>query len=156
MGKEVKVAVCHPERQHKAKGLCSRCYNKEYKKLNPEATSAYHQGYRSERRELLQSTEQARRDADPSKHRSYFYKRQYGMTLDDVRQMLEDQGFACAICQRELNEDTKHVDHCHKTGYVRGLLCARCNLGLGKLGDNIEGLKKALAYLEKKPSEFKA
>jgi hypothetical protein len=44
---------------------------------------------------------------------------------------------------------TFHVDHCHETGKIRGLLCHSCNTGIGKLGDNLEGLQKAVSYLER-------
>jgi hypothetical protein len=42
-----------------------------------------------------------------------------------------------------------HLDHCHVTGSFRGWLCGKCNTGLGMLGDNIAGLKAAIAYLER-------
>lgn len=41
------------------------------------------------------------------------------------------------------------VDHCHDTGRVRGMLCHGCNTALGKLGDNVAGLRRALEYLTK-------
>jgi uncharacterized protein YlaI len=55
----------------------------------------------------------------------------------------------CAICgkhQTILNK-TLNVDHCHKTGKIRGLLCTNCNHGLGKFYDNAEVLKVAINYL---------
>ena len=56
----------------------------------------------------------------------------------------------CECCDQKLNSSAKtHLDHCHVTGIFRGWLCNRCNLGLGALGDSIESLKKALAYLER-------
>lgn len=42
-----------------------------------------------------------------------------------------------------------HLDHCHETGIFRGWLCARCNLGLGKLGDSLDGLQRAIDYLKR-------
>lgn len=59
--------------------------------------------------------------------------------------ILESQMGLCAICKRpkKLN-----VDHDHKTGEIRGLLCSRCNLGLASFGDSIEGLEKAIDYLK--------
>jgi hypothetical protein len=42
-----------------------------------------------------------------------------------------------------------NVDHCHSTGQIRGVLCCECNTGIGKLGDNAEGVRRALAYLER-------
>lgn len=55
------------------------------------------------------------------------------------------QGGFCAICQK--NEPV-HVDHDHVTGVVRGILCFNCNRGLGKLGDDVNLLRRALTYLE--------
>ena len=77
--------------------------------------------------------------------------REYGMSLSDYRRMEESQGGLCAICGEP--EPGKfgnlHVDHCHETGEVRGLLCASCNLGLGKFRDRPDLLIAASAYLEK-------
>jgi len=78
-------------------------------------------------------------------------KRKFGITLDQYNQMLVDQEYKCACCGT-LNPQGKgifHVDHCHKTGVIRGLLCHLCNTGIGKLGDDLPGLLKAVRYLEK-------
>ncbi len=71
--------------------------------------------------------------------------RRYGITILDYRQMVDDQGGLCLVCG--VNEATD-VDHCHDSGAIRGILCATCNRGLGFFGDNPEGLRKALEYLE--------
>lgn len=57
----------------------------------------------------------------------------------------------CENCGRHEKEFAKrlHLDHCHKTGKFRGWLCSECNTGLGKLGDDIGSLRKAIAYLER-------
>lgn len=55
-------------------------------------------------------------------------------------------GGCCEICGRER---ALHIDHDHKTGDVRGLLCVSCNTAIGKLGDNVEGVMKAVRYLSK-------
>lgn len=83
--------------------------------------------------------------------RIYAMKKLYGLTPDDYNQMLEEQNFSCALCTRHASEFKRalFVDHDHTTGVVRGLLCAKCNLGLGNLGDSIEGLERAVDYLKK-------
>lgn len=65
--------------------------------------------------------------------------------------MLIAQNFMCAICQ--IHQDSLNhilaVDHCHKTGNIRGLLCPECNLGLGKFKDSVSILESAINYLIK-------
>lgn len=78
---------------------------------------------------------------------------QYGMTVEDFELLLTTQDHACASCRRCLDRSTReltpHVDHDHTSGNVRGILCGPCNTGIGMLGDSIEGLRLALAYLER-------
>jgi hypothetical protein len=74
-------------------------------------------------------------------------KREYGVSDQDVADMLEKQSNSCAICRTEIDWNC-HVDHCHKTGVVRGLLCASCNKGLGLFGDDTVRLNNAIKYLE--------
>jgi hypothetical protein len=73
----------------------------------------------------------------------------YGLTREDYHAMLAAQRGCCAICERPLVVEGKktHVDHCHDTDVVRGLLCARCNTGLGAFEDNPDLLERAVAYL---------
>lgn len=73
----------------------------------------------------------------------------YGITLDQYNAMLEQQGGGCAICGAATNKNGKalFVDHCHDTGKVRGILCYRCNTGLGSFKDNAVLVAKAVSYL---------
>lgn len=75
--------------------------------------------------------------------------KKYGLTEDTYAELLEQQGGVCAICSRPEQESDRllSVDHCHKTGAVRGLLCNPCNRAIGQLGDNLELLSKAHDYL---------
>jgi len=70
----------------------------------------------------------------------------YGLTLEELRRLRADQKSRCPICDRE---QELVIDHDHETGAIRGLLCNRCNVGLGQFEDNIALLKAALAYLER-------
>lgn len=74
-----------------------------------------------------------------------------GLSQDDYDLMLQEQDFKCAICGDELlgKANFPPVDHCHKTGKVRGILCINCNHLLGKAKDNIQTLQAAIAYLQK-------
>lgn len=77
----------------------------------------------------------------------YHLLKKYGITQQQRAAMVLAQGGRCALCD-EIPK-VLVVDHCHETGVIRGMLCIRCNLGLGRFGDNVEGLKRAIAYLER-------
>jgi hypothetical protein len=74
------------------------------------------------------------------------------VTQEQFDQMVENQNGLCLICGKPPSGKGKsailHVDHCHDTGKVRGLLCTNCNCGIGFFKDDPELVKKALAYLE--------
>lgn len=79
-------------------------------------------------------------------------KKCYGLTVEQYHAMKTKQGGGCAICGSTTpgGKDNKlHVDHDHKTGKVRGLLCNRCNIALGGFGDDIQRLRLAIQYLER-------
>jgi len=82
-------------------------------------------------------------------------KRKYGIGLLEYSQLLLSQNGKCAICEgtdgghRNGEPKALAVDHNHKTGKVRGLLCESCNQGIGKLKDSPETCRKAADYLEK-------
>ena len=75
--------------------------------------------------------------------------REYGITLEAYDRMLAEQGGRCRICEAQPDPTRPLcVDHDHDTGYVRGLLCSKCNSGIGLLGDAPITLLKAYQYLE--------
>lgn len=71
----------------------------------------------------------------------------YGLTSADKAQLHKTQGEACAICRESVALSEIHVDHCHSTGKVRGLLCSSCNKALGLLKDNPTSCLNMAAYL---------
>lgn len=71
----------------------------------------------------------------------------YGITESDFCQIKKDQGGQCKICSTELNESNTHIDHCHDTGKVRGLLCGRCNQAIGLLDECQHKIDSAAKYL---------
>lgn len=76
--------------------------------------------------------------------------RKYGVDLAGYAAMLAAQNGACAICgasEQSQKDGVFHVDHCHATGRVRGLLCRGCNHMLGHLKDDPEKLRRAIEYL---------
>jgi hypothetical protein len=84
-------------------------------------------------------------------HYTYIALRKYGVTPEQYNQAIKDQDNKCAICHREefSNRTNKLcIDHDHKTGKFRGLLCNRCNRCIGRFDDNPILLRAAAAYLE--------
>jgi hypothetical protein len=76
-------------------------------------------------------------------------RRCYGLTMVEYQLMFDKQEGKCKICNRKRYKNGYlFVDHCHKTGRVRGLLCAFCNSALGMLDDNPDLLKTAIEYLK--------
>lgn len=93
--------------------------------------------------------------AERLKSRKSALKNKYGITDAKYKSVLAAQGGSCAICGNGHNVTSKlgyavklHIDHCHTTGKLRGILCVKCNSGLGHFDDNLEGLMKAVRYLE--------
>ena len=96
------------------------------------------------------------RKNNPEKAKNADLKKMYGIDYETYKQMLVDQNYTCAICNKiETDVDSlglpRHmpVDHCHTTGKVRGVLCGPCNRALGSFKDDVDILKKAIMYLEK-------
>jgi hypothetical protein len=94
------------------------------------------------------------------------YERQiyekYGVTLDLFQSLWSVAKGKCQICDVKLksalvpgydgkfkSQPTAHIDHCHETGKVRGLLCIRCNTSIGRLEDNADLLRAAIRFLER-------
>jgi Recombination endonuclease VII len=128
--------------------LCVKARAKRWRENNPDKarTSArksnakrYTKAARRERYLTSLATEQKVK-AVQKRHRL----KTYGMTQTEYALLLRKQGGVCGICK---NKRKLHVDHCHATGKVRGLLCAGCNTALGRFGDNNKGVWNALSYL---------
>jgi hypothetical protein len=79
-------------------------------------------------------------------NRRKIHLKSYGLTPSDYQEMHLAQNGKCAICG---SFEFLHIDHCHKTGQVRGLLCNTCNKGIGHLQDSVVVMGKAIAYLNK-------
>jgi hypothetical protein len=82
--------------------------------------------------------------------------RTFGVTEEFYAEELRRQSDACAICGgpaagRGAKYGRFCIDHDHKTGRYRGLLCSKCNTGLGQMGDDPERLERAAAYLRRQP-----
>jgi len=110
---------------------------KRWQKENPERLRAYQAEYRNrpERKRAM---------------RDLYYRRTYGITADQVDEMLIVQGGGCAICgDKPARAASMHLDHEHAGGKVRAILCLSCNQGIGKFRDDPGLLRIAAAYLER-------
>ena len=76
------------------------------------------------------------------------FKRLYGITSEERDAILVSQENKCAICKR-FKTKWWHIDHCHKTGKVRGILCHRCNVMIGMAREDIDVLNTAIDYLRR-------
>lgn len=125
----------------------------------------YNRIYYEAHREELRTRQRARyaknRERDNGKMREYYarfrdvirdqrLRRSYNITQSEYAILSELQGGVCAICYRpEPRKNGKlHVDHSHTHGNVRGLLCGRCNTGIGLFQDDISLLISAIQYLD--------
>lgn len=94
---------------------------------------------------------------NPIKQNTNLIKR-YGASFSEYEKILQSQNNQCAICKITLEELKKRnprnqkrlaLDHCHQTNKIRGILCGKCNIGLGYFDDNIDLLEKAAQYLRR-------
>lgn len=74
-------------------------------------------------------------------------RRDFGLSADEVQQLHDSQNGLCKICRRVLGK-RYCIDHDHDDGHVRGILCNRCNVGLGQFGDDMLLLELAIEYLK--------
>lgn len=99
----------------------------------------------------------ARRSGQGNAERARVYKwrsklrSKYGLTEREYLALLNSQGGLCAACREQFpSSKLTHIDHCHRTGKVRGILCGHCNRALGGARDSVAILKSLAAYLEAK------
>ena len=108
----------------------------EWRKKNPEKAREFHRNWKKK---------------NPEKVLAYKLRSRFKITLEQYREMFKQQKNMCAICWINGEKFTRklHIDHDHKTGKVRGLLCKNCNHGLGMFKDDIYRLSNAINYLKK-------
>ena len=111
---------------------CMQC-QRDYKN-NPKIRKQKHAQYLSNKEYWINYSKE------------YHLKRMYGISLSDKYKLLTDQNNNCAICKIEMT--LPQIDHDHTNGKIRGLLCSKCNQGLGLFNDNITSLSQAIIYLK--------
>lgn len=99
--------------------------------------------WRGANKDRVKATARASNKTNRLRNRLYRYK----LTPDQYHQMLVDQNSLCKICSTHTNDKVLVVDHCHKTGKVRGLLCRKCDTLISLL-DNPDLFSKALSYIK--------
>lgn len=125
-------------------------------KINDGLTNSQRYSLRHPERRKEANARQRLKPDYKDKERNKHLKRQYGITLEQYNQMLEEQNGVCAMCFEPETVKSHHtgevrylaVDHDHKTGKVRGLLCFRCNTMLEHFDKDIDKIKAVLAYIK--------
>lgn len=118
---------------------CRQCVSTDSKKR-----------YKADPQKNLAASKQWRQE-NPLNKIIYELRTRYGLTLDEFNSMRAIQNNCCAVCLIAENELSSrlHVDHCHNTNKVRGLLCSNCNTALGLLKENEKIILALLKYLKK-------
>lgn len=98
--------------------------------------------------EKKRENERLRRKRNPDKFLEKDLQRYCNITLVEYNNLLTRQEALCAICRKPPVKKRLAVDHCHKTGKIRGLLCDACNTSLGKFHDNPSIIRAAAEYVE--------
>ncbi len=92
------------------------------------------------------------RAKNPARQHATEIKRRYSLSVEDYNARLSEQLCKCKICGKQHDPSVKrgrlYVDHDHKSGDVRGLLCGACNSAIGYMNDDVEIFEKAIAYLK--------
>lgn len=131
--------------------ICTECgIEKEITEFHKDSGKKC--GYKSKCKMCSRKVQKEWERNNKDKRRKYRLKGEYGITTDDFEYLLNKQNGKCAICGVSQCATGRRfaVDHCHKTGMVRGLLCQSCNTGLGKFKDNVNNLEQAVKYLMRK------
>lgn len=121
-----------------------------YREQNRDRIAAQRRAYREANRDVIAAKKAAyhrrNRDAELARMR----ENKYGISSPRYRELLAAQDGRCALCRELLifGRGRSAVDHDHKTGQIRGVLCGRCNTALGKFGDDPARLRRAAEYVE--------
>jgi len=130
----------------------------DFRKERLEYAKKYAKGHRAQINERKRSPEYraVAREQSRRYHFAHSIHARFGITAQEYEAMLESQKGVCALCGQEEKEHDHRfkfkrrlaVDHNHSTGKIRGLLCARCNKGIGHFLDNPDLLQCAIEYLK--------
>jgi hypothetical protein len=126
--------------------LRRKAWYSEHKKEIAEKAKVYRQKHKAKFRERNKISNFRNRENNHAWRR----KNLYGLSQEAYYTLLGEQGGACAVCgSDDWLTRVPHIDHDHITGKVRGVVCRKCNLALGHLGDDLNTAKSMVRYLEK-------
>jgi hypothetical protein len=121
-------------------------YKKEYRKEHKKEIKIFQKKYRQKHKDESKRY----REEHKEELKEYDLKRKYNISLKDYNFLLQKQNYKCAVCNKVFqNGKNTHIDHNHKTGKIRGLLCGKCNKGMGLFEDNLILLEEAIKYLQR-------
>ena len=126
---------------------------RQYYEKNRDRVLSYKKKHRDKYREEYNAKARAKRAA-AAEPASDYMRRKYGITIAEYNEILALQLGVCAICEKaETGGKRFAIDHDHKTGKIRGLLCYACNTSLGRFNDEPSLLESAAAYLRSHANE---
>ena len=168
------MGICNKGHAYTTKtcSVCKKISNSRWEAANKERHRAYQAKWREKNKDrLLKKTTKWNKEhsdqrnmqikkvrtQNPNRVRDISLRANHGISLDAYNTMLSHQNGVCAICgQKETIASKKTgkvsnlaVDHCHKTGQIRGLLCFHCNRGIGHFKDEVIILENAANYIKK-------
>lgn len=137
-----------PDQKIAYRWCCGKC-DYERRKANGQCDKDY---------EPLKQKRERGKERKLSVSKREHYQRKYGISLKELNGIWIRQNCKCRICKKDLADPTAdrvkhregafHLDHCHATGQIRGLLCNRCNMAIGLLDDDVSKLEAAVLYLK--------
>jgi len=151
-------------RKDRKQSWCKKCirkWGKEYRKrfegkirkYQREYQKKWYQKNKKRLRKAFKANYEKNKEAYKIRNKKTYFRR-YGITYDGAIEVWEKQGKKCLICKKALEilgNNNKHgfcIDHDHKTGKFRGILCHNCNSAIGMLQENIELVRATVKYLE--------
>ena len=168
----LRETTCHPDRAHWALGLCASCYTIQRQKGWPNgkpksvrrAFASCHKDKKHFARGMCETCYSAWKRANRSGRqianttewfRDRHFRSKFGITAAERDRLVAAHGGKCCLCGQPDGKGrgkVLHIDHCHQTGRIRGVLCGSCNQGIGLLRDDPALLARAIAYLQCGPT----
>lgn len=130
---------------------CVKMYAKKWRNANKEKANGYGRKYNLLHSKKHREASKKWQRLNPDKYKNISLKRTHKINISCYNNMLKQQNYSCAICKKHKKNFNINlsVDHCHKTGKIRGLLCSKCNTGIGFFNESKTNFINAIKYLNK-------